>query len=327
MSNEIDEFTRHYAFEVKGKMVRVRNLERNTSVELALGQTYTCEIGSGAAYRAFLTNIEFKNKLFFSVTVDLYSKDVLFKSDVYFYNPPVIFDRSSRFPLHVDTISNNVAFWSTLEHAADLPTHHSDVQFWRMALEKTASSDSKDCRLNIRETRKKSGDMFTKLDAMKNKKNLPTIRMENANNEAITIYGIQKNKPMEKLLQLHRGDRILTKFNTSYGEQELVVTVIEITRTSLVIEWDVKEGGLKRRHEIYVNNYKDPFWQNLIKLERNGVIKSRGSKMKEQKKDTSVIDFLRAASGKAEERSGGRKTLRRRRRPTPWWPRLQQQQP
>lgn len=333
MSKLVDEFVQRYTFDVKNKTVSVRNLDRNPTppVDLKLGQLYRCEIAK-TVYLALLTNVEFKNKLFFSVTVDLYAKEggALFKPDVYFYNPPVIFDRASRFPLHKDTISNNVAFWSSLQTAdeSDLPAHHSEVQFLRMALENTASLNSKDCRRNIHETRKKNQEVLTQLDAAKNKKPLPSIRMENTNNETVTIYGMQKNKGMKQLLKLKRGDQVQTQFNTNYGVQELVVTVVDITSSSVVIEWAVKEGGLKRSHEIALNHYEDPFWQNLVKLEQRkktpqttNLTKSRKTPSKKadpatttpEKKDTSVVDFLSRKEG-----GGRRRVTLRRRRLTPW---------
>lgn len=308
----VDDFVRRFAFEAKGKMVSVRNLKLQTeAVDLKLGQLYTCEIDK-VKYQAFLTNIEFKNKMFFSVTVDLYKQgkiDALFKSNVYFYNPPVIFDRASRFPLHKDTISNNVAFWSTLEHANDhdLISQHSEVQFLRMALQN--SPDSKDCRMNIRETRKKSQTVFSKLDAIKNKRTLPTIRMESTitgSDKTVTIYGIQKNKPMEKLLQLHRGDQIKTKFN--HDGPEYIATVLDITRFSLVVEWEVKTEGLKRNREIFFKKFTDPFWKNLKKLSEQS---KSGSKTDESTEEDTIGDFY------SRVHSEGRKTVRRR-RPTPW---------
>ena len=257
----IDDFVQNYAFEVNDtKHVRLQDLRNHkTLVPLNIGQVYSFVIGN-RQYLALLTNIEFKQKVFFSVTVDVYlNDDQLFKPDVYFYNPPIIFERALRFPLHKDTISNNVAFWSTLTES-NLGTHHSDVEFLRMVLKNTQSNHSKECRLNIRKTRRKYKDLFSKLDTVKSRKQMlfPTIRMEKQKNEdRVVIYGIQKNLPMRPLLQLEIGDEIRTQYKSNPNQS---MTVVEITEKNMIVEYSLKTGGVKYRLSVPFTKYKEPFW-------------------------------------------------------------------
>jgi hypothetical protein len=305
---KIDEFVRNYQFKLKdNKHVSLHNLARRTWVDLNVGQLYLSEISykKPTKYVAVLTDVEFKKKLFFSVTVDLYTMDNrLFKSGVYFYNPPTIFDRASRFPLHQDTISNNVAFWSTLELASDqaIP-HHSYIEFLRL----TMKNKGKECRLNIRETQKKSKDVFSKLDAVKNRKNMPTIRMEHESSTALAVYGIQKNQPMQKLMQIKTGDTLLTKVQMNGSEQEHEVAVVSITETHIRVQWEVKEGGLTYTQDISLKNYKDPFWRNLVKVTAD------------HNQQTNIVDFLAHPSSSRKTLlktdGGGRRRATRRRQP------------
>lgn len=222
LSNEdlkqVNQFTSSYSFYVSDKNT-VNLLKNKKKVALKVGETYGCKILNKSEnklyeYEVFLTNMEFRKvsgtRRLFSVSVDLFLDNKLFKSDVYFYNLAFIKHRTTRFPIRPDTISNNYAFWTTLQ-PREFKTHHSDIQFYRMALEN--GTRGKECRANLRKTRKNHASTFTKLDEIKNKISLPKIcfkveDVESSSSKVVHVYGISKNAPMKKLAELKVGDKI-----------------------------------------------------------------------------------------------------------------------
>ena len=184
----------------------------------------------------------------------------LYKSDVYFYNLAVIKDRTSRFPLRKDTVSNNYDFWTTLE-PAELPMHSTQVQFYRTALKK---SNGKECRATLlSNTRKKRSSTFSRLDELKNRIVLPTIRVKSTQgNMALVVFGIQKNQPMKKLAEVKVNDELETSFDDSPQKFK----VLTIKSDGLLVSGAAKKGGLERQREISFNP-EQSFWKNMKEVQ------------------------------------------------------------
>jgi len=181
-------------------------------------------------------------------------------ADVYFYNLAIITDRTSRFPLRRDTVSNNYDFWTTLE-ASELPMHSTQVQFYRAALNK---SNGKECRATLlSNTRKKRSSMFSRLDEIKNRIPLPTIRVKSTQgNMAVAVFGIQKNQPMKKLIEVKVRDELETAFDDSPQK----FTVLSIKPDGLLVSGAAKKGGLERQREISFNP-EQSFWKNVKEVQ------------------------------------------------------------
>jgi hypothetical protein len=187
---------------------------RRTAVVLKLGKLYGFQ-NQSQPYVAFLTNIEFitdhHRKTLFSVTVDVYhSNGTLYKPNVYFYNLSLIQKRDERFPLKKDTIANNFEFWTTLDDNNDIETafpHHSEIEYFRAALPSSKRKPSKNCRLNLR-LPESAHTILRDLDHLKEKMQLPDVRVVGDKDKLVTIYGIQKNLPMKALLTIRRLDKL-----------------------------------------------------------------------------------------------------------------------
>jgi len=262
----IQDFIQKFQFEV----VRTdKNVDRQVllnhkagaSIPLRLGELYTCRTsskGKPTDYTAFLTNIEFRDKKFFSICVDIYLNDAIYKPDVYFYNLNFIQSRERRFPLKKTTVATHVAFWSSLRPAASLPTHHSDIAFFRAAVNKSRKPLSKECLINIRRTRHRSRRKFAEWDALKNKqlqkkaKELGgdprcTIRVTEDTGKVV-VYGIERNAPMVVLKEIKVGDSLV---------ESKVVTEIKPDHIAVVLK--------KNDPPQHVSfDYKQSFWQNLV---------------------------------------------------------------
>jgi hypothetical protein len=186
---------------------------RRTAVVLKLGKLYGF-VHQSQPYVAFLTNIEFitdhHRKTLFSVTVDVYhSNGTLYKPNVYFYNLSLIQKRDERFPLNKDTVANNFEFWTTLDDNNDIETafpHHSEIEYFRAALP-SKRKPSKNCRLNLR-LPESAHTILRDLDHLKEKMQLPDVRVVGDKDNKLTIYGIQKNLPMKALLTIRRRDKL-----------------------------------------------------------------------------------------------------------------------
>jgi hypothetical protein len=263
---KVDEFVAKFSFDVKDKNNVVLRGGPQGDVNLAMGETYHCRIfnkrsNASLDFGVFLTNIEFRRKTFFSITVDIYLNDNLYRPNVYFYNLAIIQDRAPRFELNKDTISNNFDFWTTLQ-PAELLQHHSDVEFFRIAVSKAHGELSKDCRANIRNVRKTEKPLFAKLDNVK--KGLPpSIRMQYKDGKVV-VYGVKKNRPLRRLLEIGVNDRIESVFS----EQDVVpFTVVAMDAEKMTVRGAVKSGGVEGLHDVFYYKYDQPFWKNLARAD------------------------------------------------------------
>jgi hypothetical protein len=192
----MDEFLKEYTFvNTKAEATLVHGPE---VVPLRIGETYRCKVDD-VTYNVLIVNLEFKDKKFFSINVDLYSdRETLMKSDVYFYNVASLALRAARFPLQANTVANHVQFWRTLA-PYEFQQHHTKVQFLRSL----AATAGKQCRLQLAKVR----DRVVALDHIKRNIALPALRVARED-EAIVGYLLQKNQPMVVAWKLHTGDKV-----------------------------------------------------------------------------------------------------------------------
>ena len=248
-------------FTIVNKNTVLLHKDKHKVVALKVGQTYTCNILNPSenkmySYEVFLTNIEFRKflgvKRLFSVSVDMFRDNNLFKSDVFFYNLSFIKDRATRFPIKKDTIANNYGFWSTLTHN-DFSKQHSDIQFYRMALDK--GTRGKECRINLRKTRKNHASLFEKLDKIKNNMSLPNIcfkvdASDDENNNVVTVYGVSKNAPLKLLAGFKVGDKINGSTIEKIEANKIVIR-LDKTNQEIEISYDsINDKNIGKRGDL-----------------------------------------------------------------------------
>jgi hypothetical protein len=200
-------------FETRGKEVYVKIDEEDSGYGLALkiGDTYECTINH-EKYGVLLTNIEFKDipkkfkdELFFSITVDFYHGDTLYKPNVYMYDPSRLDERETRFKLNFSTKNNHEQFWRTLK-AADLgKQHHTEVSFLKDVIRQ--GHPSKVCMYQLALVREQNKDLFATLDRLKANLTYPFIKVV-ISGTLLSVYSIQKNMPMSVGMTVRVGDII-----------------------------------------------------------------------------------------------------------------------
>lgn len=138
---QIDDFGKEYSFTENPDGSVVMKHNGGAALDLVVGKCYAYterrSTGSPKTYHAFLTNIEFKDKKFFSITVDVYtsSTESLHKSNVYVYNPIRLPERTTRFHIKRDTVSKTIEFWKTLTLDESFPREqHSEIEFFVMRI-------------------------------------------------------------------------------------------------------------------------------------------------------------------------------------------------
>jgi hypothetical protein len=213
-------------FTVENKLVTT-----TLGTELHIGQMYKCEIPekNGVKYTVILKNIEFKNKKFFSVTVDLIS-DSGIEHDVYFYNLLRLNERKQRFPLHKSTTQNNIDFWKTLL-PIDLEStrNYTESLYLRNAVSRTRKQKpEKECIRNINKTGKNYKDLFDQLDKLKNDETwqFPVyIALPSSDKKKVIVHRITRNTPMEMLHELEVGKIVNSEFEiTEIKDYSMKVT-------------------------------------------------------------------------------------------------------
>lgn len=239
----MDEFLKDYTF-TKRNNAEVMLVQRHgAKVSLKVGNTYVCRVNA-VDYGVLLVNLEFKEKAFFSINVDLFVRETLFQPDVYFYNLATISERGTRFPLQVDTITNNIEFWKTLT-PQEFQHQHTEVQFLR-----ATSKSGKQCRLEMAKMRDREEGAL--LDEIKNKTLLPTVRVVREG-EVVVGYAIRKNYPLQKLWELRRLDEVYHK-----NDQTTTIQKQRVTRLDDDALVAVDEVGVERAYPYA--EYDLPFW-------------------------------------------------------------------
>ena len=251
------EFDKEYSFTEKsdGSVVMKHN---GAVLDLVVGKCYAYterqSTGATKSYHAFLTNIEFKDKKFFSITVDVYnnsSTESLHKSNVYVYNPIRLPERATRFRIKQNTVSKTIEFWKTLTLDESFPKkQHSDIEFFRNAHHYLKPNKTgKSC--SIREKNKTLKDRFRKLDRLKKHNKRPLLREEHG---LVTVYSFPTNKLHVKEFEFRKGDIL---------EQEVAdkvwktLTVLDVLADRVTLQADGRE------HDVFY----DDDWSTIRKPE------------------------------------------------------------
>ena len=258
-ARQIVEFEKEYSFEEKpdGSVVMKHNGSSAAGVlELVVGKCYAYterqSTGSPKTYHAILTNIEYKDKKFFSVTVDVYDDtESLHKTNVYVYNPVRLPERTTRFRIKRNTVLKTMEFWKTLTLDESFPKkQHSEIEFFRNAHQYLKPNKTgKSC--SIREKNKTLKDRFRKLDRLKKHTKRPLLRVREEHG-LVTVYSFPTNKLHVKEFEFRKGDIL---------EQEVAdkswktLTVLDVLADRVTLQADGRE------HDVFY----DEDWSTIRK--------------------------------------------------------------
>jgi hypothetical protein len=178
---------------------------RRGGFPLQVGETYECTIHQ-VKYELVLTNIEFKDRRFFSISVDFYQNDALYKPNVYMYDPKRLQERTTRFLLNKDTERNHHQFWSTLR-PVEMGQHHTEVSFLRDVIQQGAAS--KVCMYQVALLLQENKDLLATLDKLKSGITYPYFKVVPSEDfKELDVYSIQKNRPMRRVVHAKVGERL-----------------------------------------------------------------------------------------------------------------------
>lgn len=176
--------------------------DSDTGFQLQVGETYECTINR-VKYELILMNVEFKDGRFFSISVDLYHNDALYKANVYMYDPARLQERTSRFQKNKDTENNHHQFWTTLR-PTEMAQQHTEVSFLRDVIQQGAAS--KVCMYQLALVLQENKELFASLDKLKAGIKYPYFKVVPSDDlKAVDVYSIQKNRPMQRLIQVKVG--------------------------------------------------------------------------------------------------------------------------